>query len=106
MALVAHDLFGNTHDKVNNSIERIRTFEPPEGYYFACSFGKDSMTLRALLKMAGVKFDSHYNVTTVDPPELVRFGISQFDTVIYDMPDGSYKYFTTHHDGKLLWPIQ
>lgn len=31
----------------------------------------------ALVKMAGVKFDAHYNATTVDPPELVRF-IRQF----------------------------
>ena len=27
----------------------------------------------ALCKMAGVRFDSHYNITTVDPPELVKF---------------------------------
>ena len=105
MALKTYDLFGCKTDKVKRSIERIRAFEPEEGYYLACSFGKDSMTLLALMRMAGVKFDAHYNVTTVDPPELVRFGISRFDTVIYDMPDGTHKYFTTHHPGKLLWSI-
>lgn len=31
--------------------------------------GKDSDTILALAKMAGVKFDAHYNITTVDPPE-------------------------------------
>lgn len=105
MSLITYDLFGSKTDKVKRSIERIRAFEPEEGYYNTDSFGKDSTVLHALMCMAGVKFDTHYNVTTVDPPELVRFGISQFDTVIYDMPDGTHKYYTTHHPGKLLWPI-
>lgn len=100
------DLLGNKVDKVQQSIDRLRAFEPEEGYYEACSFGKDSMVNHTLLKMSGVKFDTHYNVTTVDPPELVRFGISQFDTVIYDMPDGTHKYFTTHHPGRVLYRIE
>lgn len=60
-------------DKVQVAIERIRTFEPPEGYYLAFSGGKDSIVCKELLKMAGVKFDSHYNHTTVDPPELIYY---------------------------------
>ena len=31
------------------------------------------MVIKALADMAGVKYDAHYNLTTVDPPELVRF---------------------------------
>jgi phosphoadenosine phosphosulfate reductase len=64
-------LEGKTKDQV--AIERIQAFEPPEGYYLAFSGGKDSVTLLALAKMAGVKFDAHYNLTTVDPPPLVKF---------------------------------
>lgn len=105
MALVTYDIFGSKTDKVKRAIERIRAFEPEEGYYLADSFGKDSTVLYALMCIAGAKFDAHHNLTTVDPPELVRFGISQFDTVIYDMPDGTHKYYTTHHPGKLLWSI-
>ena len=60
-------------EKVNASIERIKAFEPPEGYYLAFSGGKDSVVCKALLDMAGVKYDAHYRVTSVDPPELVRF---------------------------------
>jgi len=65
------DLFGN--DKVEEAIERIKMFEPPEGYYLADSGGKDSSVLLILTKMSGVKFDSHYSVTTIDPPELIYF---------------------------------
>jgi phosphoadenosine phosphosulfate reductase len=39
----------------------------------AFSGGKDSITVLDLVKRAGVKYDAHYNLTTVDPPELVRF---------------------------------
>lgn len=38
--------------------------------------------------MAGVKFDAHYNLTTVDPPELVRF-IKTFDDVKIEKPEMS-----------------
>lgn len=60
-------------DKVQTAIERLKVFEPEEGYYLAFSGGKDSVVVKALANMAGVKYDAHYNVTTVDPPELVQF---------------------------------
>lgn len=60
-------------DKVRKSLDRIKTFCPEEGYYLAFSGGKDSVVCKALLDMAGVKYDAHYRVTSVDPPELVRF---------------------------------
>lgn len=73
MALVEYDLMGNRVDKVATAIQRLRAFEPPDGYYLAFSGGKDSTVLKALADEAGVKYDAHYNATTVDPPELVRF---------------------------------
>lgn len=68
--------------KVETAIERIKTFEPPEGYFLAFSGGKDSVVIKALADMAGVKYDAHYNITSVDPPELVRF-VKTFDDVSY-----------------------
>jgi phosphoadenosine phosphosulfate reductase len=59
-------------DKVQVAIERLRAFEPPEGYWLAYSGGKDSDTILALAKMAGVKFEAHYSITSVDPPEVLR----------------------------------
>lgn len=72
-------------DKVQVAIERLKSFEPPEGYYLAFSGGKDSVVIKALADMAGVKYDAHYNLTSVDPPELVRF-IKSFDDVKIDIP--------------------
>lgn len=65
------NIYGN--DKVEQAILRLQTFEPPEGYYLAFSGGKDSVVIKALADMAGVKYDAHYNVTSVDPPELYYF---------------------------------
>ena len=59
--------------KVEMAIERLKAFEPPDGYYVAFSGGKDSQCIYHLCQMAGVKFDAHYSVTSVDPPELIRF---------------------------------
>ena len=70
--LIEQTLFG-TVDKVAVAIARLREFEPPEGYYVAFSGGKDSVVILDLVKCAEVKYDAHYNLTTVDPPELVKF---------------------------------
>ena len=67
------DIYGK--DKVDLAIDTLRFFEPKDGsgYYLAFSGGKDSVCLKALADMAGVKYDAHYSVSSVDPPELVRF---------------------------------
>lgn len=70
--LVEETLFG-TVDKVKEAVAILRKYEPPEGYYVAFSGGKDSLCVYWLTKIAGVKCDYHYNFTTVDPPELVKF---------------------------------
>mgnify|MGYP004444422295 FL=1 len=61
------------HQLIDKSIERLTGFEPEEGYYVAFSGGKDSIVVKQLMKMAGVRFDAHYSTTSVDTPELVRF---------------------------------
>ena len=81
-----HDLMGNLIDKVQIAIDRLKAFEPPDGYYLAFSGGKDSCCIKELAIMAGVKFDAHYSVTTVDPPELVRFIKYQHPDVIFERP--------------------
>lgn len=86
MALVEETLFG-TQDKVQIAIQRLKAFEPPEGYYVAFSGGKDSQTIYHLCKEAGVKFDAHYSHTTVDPPEVIYFMRQHYPDVIVDYHD-------------------
>lgn len=81
-----HDLMGNLVDKVQIAIDRLKAFEPEDGYYLAFSGGKDSCCIKELAIMAGVKFDAHYNATTVDPPELVRFIKQHHPDVIINRP--------------------
>lgn len=73
-------------DKVASSIERLKAFEPEEGYYLAFSGGKDSVVCKALLEMSGCKYDATYRVTSVDPPELVRFIKEQHPDVKREVP--------------------
>lgn len=80
-------------DKVEVAIKRLQTFEPEEGYFLAFSGGKDSVVVKALADMAKVKYDAHYAITSVDPPELVQF-VKTFPDVIrerqYWKKDGLY----------------
>jgi phosphoadenosine phosphosulfate reductase len=76
----------NLQEKVNKSIERLKAFEPEEGYYLAFSGGKDSVVCKALLDMSNCKYDATYRVTSVDPPELVRFIKDQHPDVAREVP--------------------
>lgn len=78
--------------KIDVGIQRLQAFCPSEGYYLAFSGGKDSVVCKRLLEMSGCKFDAHYRVTSVDPPELVRFIKDVHGDVLREIPhysDGS-----------------
>ena len=79
-------LKGEHECRVEAAIKRLQAFEPSEGYYLAFSGGKDSQCIYHLAKMAGVKFDAHYYVTSVDPPEAVRFIKTHYPDVTFDFP--------------------
>lgn len=70
--LIEKTLFG-TVDKVQTALDRLKEYEPPEGYYVCFSGGKDSTVIYDLVKKSGVKYDVHYNITTIEPPELIDF---------------------------------
>ena len=73
-------------DKVQVAIERLKAFEPPEGYYLAFSGGKDSVVIKALADMAGVKYDAHFMHTSVEHPETIYFTRKYHPDVIIEYP--------------------
>lgn len=83
--LIEHNLFGST-DKVADAVALLREHEPPEGYYLCFSGGKDSVVIHDLAVKAGVKFDAHHNITTVEPPELMKFIRDNYPDVINEHP--------------------
>ena len=91
--LIENTLFG-IQDKVQIAIDRLKAFEPSDGYYVAYSGGKDSEVVLDLVTKSGCKFDAHYNVTSVDAPETVYFIRNEHPEVIWDFPkytDGKVK---------------
>lgn len=49
------------------------SYDQEDGFYLAFSGGKDSQALLHIAQLAGVKFRAHMNLTSVDPPEVIRF---------------------------------
>ncbi len=66
------------------AIELIQAYEPPEGYYLGFSGGKDSVVIYDLAKRSGVKFEAHYSVSPIDPPQVHSFIKQNFTDVIWD----------------------
>jgi len=87
--IVENGLFG-VIDKIAEAISFLKDLEPPEGYWLAFSGGKDSMVIYELAKMAGVRFEAHYNFTTIDPPELGKFIRTNYSDVTIDRPRKSF----------------
>ena len=80
-----------THKElINTTVQRLKQYEPPEGYYLAFGGGKDSIVLKKLADMAGVKYDAHYNNTTIDPIELVKYIRKEHPDVIEHKPKDSF----------------
>ena len=68
------------------TIDRLRAFEPEEGYYGAFSGGKDSQALYHVVQLAGVKVEWHFHKTSVDPPQLLRFIRANYPLIEWDQP--------------------
>ena len=76
---------------IDTSIETLRHYEPKGQPYYGCfSGGKDSCVIKRLAEMAEVNVVWHYNVTTIDPPELVYFIKQEHLDVIFDRPKRSF----------------
>lgn len=72
---------------IETSIETLRTYVPKDGpYWGAFSGGKDSVVIKEIARLAGVPVEWYYNVTTLDPPELVRFIRREHPDVEFNRP--------------------
>ena len=73
-------------DYIAESVDFLRTNEPPEGYFVGFSGGKDSITALNLCRIAGVKHQAFYSCTRIDPPEVVRFIKAEYPDVQWLFP--------------------
>lgn len=89
--MLTEQLLTGTVDKVAQAVGRLQLHEPAEGYYVAFSGGKDSQCILRLAELAKVAFDAHFNVTTLDPPELLRFIRDHYPTVGWNRPEQGYE---------------
>lgn len=78
--------FNDTDVMVAESISYLQENEPEEGYFVGFSGGKDSICSIEICKLAGVKFESFYSCTRIDPPEVVRFIKEQYPQVKFLFP--------------------
>lgn len=58
-----------------------KMYDPENGFFLAFSGGKDSQALYHIAKLAGVAFKAHFNPTSVDPPQVIRFIRRQYPDV-------------------------
>lgn len=86
--LVENTLFEKI-DKIKIAKTRLKEFEPEEGYLLAFSGGKDSIVIYDLAKKSGVKFESYMSMTTVDPPELLKFVKQNYPEIKLHRPEKS-----------------
>lgn len=87
-----YDFSDGLMSKIEHSIDVLRKGEEfalrfyDKGYYLAFSGGKDSQALYHVAKLAGVKFEAHMNMTTVDPANIVSFVKKNYPDVIRHVP--------------------
>lgn len=80
-------------EKVKYSVDLIRKsekialrYDPEDSFYNTFSGGKDSQVLYHIVKMSGVKFKSHMSLTSIDPPQVIRFVRSEYPDVEMEKP--------------------
>lgn len=82
--------------KILHSVGLIRkaeklalAYDPVNHFFLAFSGGKDSQCLYHIVKMSGVKHQTHMNLTSIDPPEVIRFVRTEYPDVILEKPKDS-----------------
>ena len=101
---VIQKLSGPLRKKVEHSVELLQkaerlalAYDDVYGYYLAFSGGKDSQCLYHVAKLAGVRFKAHMNLTSIDPPEVIRFVKREYPDVELVKPKKSIFQFAVEN---------
>lgn len=90
---------------IADAIEHLRICQPKDKPYYGCfSGGKDSCVIKELVRRAGVNCVWHYNVTTIDPPELVHFIRKEHPDVVFERPECNFFTYAIRH--KKVFPTR
>jgi phosphoadenosine phosphosulfate reductase len=73
-------------DLLDEAVFILRECAPEKLLYGAFSGGKDSVALKRVCQIAGVKPQWYYHNTTIDPPELIRFIRKHHKDVLWNQP--------------------
>lgn len=83
-------------NKIRHSVDLIckaeklaLAYDPEDAFFLAFSGGKDSQCLYRVAKLANVRFKSHMNMTSIDPPEVIRFIRAEYPDVVLHRPKDS-----------------
>lgn len=84
-------------EKMLHSVQLLRKaehlalqYDSEDGFFLAFSAGKDSQALYHIAELAGVRFVAHMNLTSVDPPEVIRFLKKSYPEVRITPPISQY----------------
>ena len=92
----------STKQKISEAIEYLQKYEPVRGYWLAFSGGKDSIVIRKLSDLAGVKYVAGYSRTGIDPPELVSFIKRNYPNTVFHKPKKSFYQLVTEKKPPLI----
>lgn len=73
-------------DLLSEAVFILQESAPDSLLYGAFSGGKDSIAVKRVCEIAGVKPEWHYHNTTIDPPEVCHFIRREYPDVIWDKP--------------------
>lgn len=66
--------------------EQLALSMNPAGLIVGFSGGKDSQVLLDIVRLSGVKYEAHMTMTSIDPPEVLKFIRQNYPEVIMDTP--------------------
>lgn len=74
----------HTRDVILKALPLALKYDPDAGFYVGMSFGKDSQALYHMMQLCEVPFFAYFSPTSIDPPEVIRFGRTHYPEVKFN----------------------